>query len=258
MVVLAFLRSVLVTIYFFVIHTAACSIWLMFSVAVGRSRKFIDYIIQRVWSRWPLWLSGVTVDVRGLENVPREGDGRKAGGVVVFNHQSYADIFALYGYFPDSVRFGAKIELFKIPVFGSAMRAAGVLPIDRKNRDKVLKIYEAAVPRLQAGEYLALAPEGTRQKEKKLGKFKTGPFIFAIQSQMPLYPVVLEGAIDVMPRSSIMFNPYSWRRKIVMQILPPVSTIGLEDKDIHMLQAKVFEQMDLCYKALIQEASQSK
>lgn len=255
--ILTLLRSVLVTIYFFTIHTVGCSLWVMFSVATGRSRAVIDYVIQRVWSRWPLYLSGVTVELRGAENVPTENDGRKAGGVVVFNHQSYADIFALYGYFPASIRFGAKIELFRIPIFGSAIRMAGVLPIDRSNRDKVLKIYEAAVPRLQNGEYLALAPEGTRQNEKKLGRFKTGPFIFAIQAQMPIYPVVLEGAIDVMPRTTVLFNPGAWRRKIVMQILPPVSTVGLEDKDLTTLSGQVFEQMDTCYKKLIQEASPS-
>lgn len=224
----------------------------MFSVAVGRSRKVIDYIIQRVWSRWVLILAGVIVEVRGAEHIPSE----KGGGVVVFNHQSYADIFALYGYFPDSIRFGAKVELFKIPIFGSAMRVAGVLPIDRSNRDKVLKIYEAAVPRLHNGEYLALAPEGTRQNEKKLGKFKTGPFIFAIQAQMPMYPVVLEGAMDVMPKNSLLFNPNCWRRKIVMQILPPVFTVGMEDKDVSTMQSFVFEQMDSCYKSLLKEAEQ--
>ena len=251
--ILIFLRSILVTVYFFTIHTAVCSLWVIFSVSVGRSRKVIDYIVQRVWSRWVLILAGVTVEVRGAENVPAE----KGGGVVVFNHQSYADIFALYGYFPDSIRFGAKVELFKIPIFGVAMRVVGVLPIDRSNREKVLKIYEAAIPRLHNGEYLALAPEGTRQNEKKLGKFKTGPFIFAVQAQMPLYPVVIEGAMDVMPKSSILFNPNAWRRKIVMQILPPVSTVGLTDNDITMVQTKVFDQMNSCYQQLMKEASPS-
>lgn len=255
--IFAFLRGVLVTLYFFSIHTLMCSVWVVFSVGVGRSRAVIDYIIQRVWSRWPLFLSGVTVEVRGFENIPQAGDGRKPGGVVVFNHQSYADIFALYGYFPDSIRFGAKVELFKIPVFGAAMRLAGVLPIDRSNRDKVLKIYEAAIPRLQQGEYLALAPEGTRQNEKKLGKFKTGPFIFAIQSKMPMYPVVIEGAMDVMPKSSVLFNPNHWRQKIVMQILPPVYTTNMEDKDVATMQNQVFDQMNSCYQKLIQEASRS-
>lgn len=250
--VLVFLRSIVVTIYFFTVHTLVCSLWVMFSVGVGRSRKVIDYIIQRVWSRWVLILAGVTVEVRGAENIPKEN----GGGVVVFNHQSYADIFALYGYFPDSIRFGAKVELFKIPIFGSAMRVAGILPIDRGNRDKVLKIYEAAIPRLHNGEYLALAPEGTRQNEKKLGKFKTGPFIFAIQAQMPMYPVVLEGAIDVMPRNSILFNPTKWHRKIVMHILPAVRTVGLEDKDVTAMQTSVFEQMNASYQQLLKEAAQ--
>ncbi len=68
------------------------------------------------------------------------------------------------------------------------MELCGVLPIDRGNRNKVMKVYENAIARVNRGEAFALAPEGTRQKQVELGRFKRGPFEFAINAQMDIVP----------------------------------------------------------------------
>src|SRR5690606_10302576 len=118
---------------------------------------------------------GVRLTVEGLENLPAEGC------IMVFNHSSHFDIFALAAGITKSSRFGAKIELFKIPVFNWAMRTVEVLPIRRRQRDQVLKLYEDSVPRVHSGESFYLAGEGSRQPTDQVGeKFKSGPFIFAI------------------------------------------------------------------------------
>src|SRR5690606_20896953 len=103
------------------------------------------------WGKGSCKMFGVKVEVIGAENIP------KSGGVFLFNHTSFFDIFARAGYL-QSVRFGAKIELFKIPFFGWAMRRVGILPIARRNREEVFRIYQEAKPRLLAGEKIALAP----------------------------------------------------------------------------------------------------
>jgi len=117
------------------------------------------------------------------------------------------------------------------------------LPIDRRLREKVLQLYQAAIPRVAEGDAFALAPEGTRQPEHRLGKFKFGPFLFAIQAQMNIVPVVIAGAYDVLPKNSLWFNVGQWRRKIIMEILKPVATRGLSEADIDSLQSAIHEDM---------------
>ena len=144
---------------------------------------------------------------------------------------------------PRRVCFGAKIELFKVPFFGKAMRVMGAIPIDRNKREKVLELYRAAIPRMEDGEAFALAPEGTRQKEPVLGRFKFGPFLFAVQAQKNIVPIVIAGAYEVLPKSSLWINIGRWRRRIIMEILPPVSTAGFTEANLERLQEAVHEQM---------------
>jgi 1-acyl-sn-glycerol-3-phosphate acyltransferase len=198
---------------------------------------------RRLDDIWALWwgqascaMFGVKVKVRGQENIP-------AGGCIyLFNHTSFFDIFAMQGSLR-GFRFGAKIELFKIPIFGIAMRRMGALPIARERRDEVFRVYEAAQHRIERGEKFALAPEGTRQTEEKLGSFKAGPFVFAINAHAPLVPVVIRGAAPILPKGHWIPNHDVWSREITIDVLPAVSTEGVEIKDRPMLQEKVRNEM---------------
>ena len=117
------------------------------------NRKVDDWHI-RTWGKINYRAFGVRLSVHGIENIPTEGC------LFLFNHSSFFDIFALCGALP-SVRFGAKAELFKIPVFSQAMRMMGTLPIARQKREEVYKVYEEAKLRLKT-EKFALSPEGGR------------------------------------------------------------------------------------------------
>lgn len=167
------------------------------------------------------WLFGVKVVVIGKDLWKRD-----SGGVVLFNHTSFFDIFAMAGYLPD-MRFGAKIELFKIPLFGAAMRRVGILPIDRQRKEKVFQIYHQAVERLKSGEKVALAPEGKRTSSPdQLSTFKSGPFIFALQSKVDLIPVVIRGAYEVYSKNNLLPNTNKLISTIHLIVLEPVSTSG--------------------------------
>lgn len=196
----------------------------------------IDSGILRVWGRLSCTMFGVKIRVEGIENLPQEG------GVVLFNHSSFFDIFALAAGVPD-IRFGAKIELFKIPFFGFAMRRIGTLPIARQRREEVFKIYEEAESRLRAGQKFALAPEGTRQNEEKLGSFKSGPFIFAINAGAPLIPVVIRNAAGILPKHHLLPNTGVWTREIVLRVLPPVETKGFVLDQRPVVQERVRSRM---------------
>lgn len=218
------------------IHTLLCSLAMVVVNLTIHNRTLEDHIVE-FWTRNACRMFGVKVVVKGRENIP-------AGGCLfVFNHTSFFDIFAMNGWLP-SFRFGAKIELFKIPVFGAAMRRAGILPIARERREEVFKVYQAAEARIKAGERFALAPEGTRQKEEKLGNFKSGPFIFAINAKAPIVPVVVKGAAAIMPKHSFLPNWGVWTRTVTIEVLPPVNPLEFSIESRPQLQEKVRKLME--------------
>lgn len=215
---------------------AVCSIVTILCNYIFNSRKVDDAIIS-FWGRASCWMFGVDVKVLGVENFPRNGF------VALFNHTSFFDIFAMIGYLP-GLRFGAKIELFRIPFFGTAMRRVGMLPIARQRREEAFKIYEATVDRIRQGERIALAPEGTRQVHiNKLGAFKAGPFVLAINAKAPIVPVVIKEAVFILPKNSLFPNLGTWKRQITLQILPAIETQHMQLEDRPILQAKVLETM---------------
>ncbi|QLY23899.1 1-acyl-sn-glycerol-3-phosphate acyltransferase [Bdellovibrio sp. KM01] len=212
---LSYPRSLLATVMLPIITVIASAAMIL--VTFIYPNRWLEDQIVYAWTRTTCWMFGVKVIVKGWENVP------KGGYLYVFNHTSFFDIFAMSGYL-GSFRFGAKIELFNIPVFGWGMRRAGILPIARNRREEVFKVYKEAEKRIANGERFALAPEGTRQHQETLGSFKSGPFIFAINAKAPIVPVVVKGAAAIMPKGNWVPNWGVWTRTITLEVLPPVDT----------------------------------
>lgn len=231
---ITFVRSLLAALIFLVwtVLTSTIAIILIFSKA---PRNWVDTIII-VWAEGTLQLFAVKVIERGRENlVP-------GSCLYIFNHTSFFDIFAMAARLK-GMRFGAKIELFKIPFFGRAMKMAGVLPITRNNREKVFRVYERASAKASQGQQFALAPEGGRNVEEKLLPFKAGPFVFAINAQMPLLPVIVKGASRVLPKNGILPNWQRWSSAITLEYLPPISVQGETLETRMNLQKKAFDLM---------------
>lgn len=229
------------------------AIVILMATVLRVSRKGLDVPILHFWVTPMLWASGVRISARGLERI-RD---RKKGFLILFNHSSLMDIPVLFKAIPRTFNFGAKIELFKVPFFGRAMELCGALPIDRGNRNKVMQIYKNAIARVDNGESFALAPEGTRQSNPELGRFKRGPFEFAVNAQMDLVPVVIVGAFHVLSRSSIWINAGRWRRQVLVEVLPPVSTQGLSEENLADLQERVRQQMEEAFMRLTKELEAS-
>jgi 1-acyl-sn-glycerol-3-phosphate acyltransferase len=171
-----------------------------------------------------------------LENVPKDH-----GVLFLFNHQSHFDILSIHASQFRRMRFGAKIELFKFPFFGSAMRLSGVLPIARENREEVLQVYRDAQKKFAEGWSFILAPEGTRQSKPEIGRFKKGPFLFAIAAQVPIVPIVIKGADQILSKGGIWINMGVWSRTIEMRYLAPIETRGLTNADLGALTEQVRE-----------------
>jgi 1-acyl-sn-glycerol-3-phosphate acyltransferase len=242
MKVLIYLRSILALIIF--VPVTFVSSVLMISNVIFHSRRFAEGLI-RIWARIAVKLWSVQVDVEGRENVP-------AGGCLfVFNHSSDFDIPVIYSVSPPRCFFGAKIELFSIPFFGRALRIAGMLPITRSDRSGVLKLYDESIKRVHKGDSFLLAGEGTRQPVPGVGdKFKSGPFIFAINGQFPIVPLVLHGVGELLPKGQILACTKSWHSRVTLRYLKPISTTGLTVDDRERLKTDTREIMAQAYQEL--------
>ena len=207
-------------------------------------QQLATYLIG-MWAHILLGSFGVRVQVEGEENLPQVG-----GGIIVFNHQSHLDIPAICAATKKQIRFGAKVELFKIPFFGIAMKSIGTLQIARDNRTEVLRIYKEASKRFEQNILFVLAPEGTRQREAKLGRFKKGPFVFAMNAKVPVIPVVIKGAFEVLPPKRLLVNLGCWRRTIFIRILPAVATAAFEPAQLDQLVDAVSMQMTSAFETL--------
>ena len=175
------------------------------------------HIVARVWSQSILMGSRVHVGVRGLANIKPD-----KSYVYMANHQSNFDIPVLLGYLPVQFRWLAKAELFKIPVFGRAMLGAGYVKIDRFNRKSAFESIEKAAQRMKDGVSVMIFPEGTRSKDGSVQPFKKGGFVMAIQSGVPIIPVILRGTWPIMAKSSLRINPGD----VEMEIGEPIDTSG--------------------------------
>lgn len=136
---------------------------------------------------------GIELTVRGEEHV----SGSRAF-LVMSNHQSHFDIPVLYRALPLPMRMVVKKELFRIPVWSSAMRAAGFIEVDRKHgRQAYEKLAQAGQHLLESGMSLWISPEGTRSVDGRLLPFKRGGFRLALAAGLPILPVTIAGTRQV-------------------------------------------------------------
>lgn len=189
----------------------------------------------RWWSSLLLWAAGVRVVVHG-----RDGQGAGAR-VYIGNHVSWFDIPVMVKALPH-YGFVAKRELERIPLFGAAARAVGVIFIDRGNRKAAFEAYEDAALKIRNGHSVVVFPEGTRGTTYQLRPFKKGPFVLAISSHAPVIPVFIYGTIAVNPRGHFRASSGT----VHVHLLEPISTEGLTYDDRDELADRVREAMAQC------------
>ncbi|HXO85819.1 MAG TPA: lysophospholipid acyltransferase family protein [Gemmatimonadales bacterium] len=187
------------------------------------------------WSRSILRAAGTPVLPEGLERIPRDQP-----VIYVSNHSSMFDIWALSATLPGSVRFLAKQELFRIPLLGPAMRAAGHIPIDRAARKKAFEAYDEVARMIRNGiNSPVVFPEGTRSRTGELLPFKNAPFGLAIAAQVPIVPVYVHHTFEILPKGAWRLRP----RPIRLLVGEPIETRGLGPDDRERLRDQVREAM---------------
>jgi 1-acyl-sn-glycerol-3-phosphate acyltransferase len=177
----------------------------------------------RLWGRGLLAASGARLAVEFEAPLDRRGR-----YVFMPNHQSMYDIPAMFAALPVQTRFMAKRSLFRIPVFGWAMKVGGFIPIDRADRSRAREAFGAAVDRLREGASILIFPEETRSWDGRLLPFQRGGFLLALKSGLQIVPVGIRGTGQVQRRRSLVIHPGPV--KVVFGKPVPVAEFGLRGK----------------------------
>ena len=159
----------------------------------------ICHKLARAWAWSILAASRIKVTVKGLSNIDSLGS-----CIYMPNHQSNFDIPVLLAHLKVQFRWLAKIELFKIPIFGYAMKRAGYISIDRSNRKSAFKSLKRAARIIREGVSVIIFPEGTRNLENNIALFKKGGFVLAVDSGVPIVPVITHGTREIMPKKKLV------------------------------------------------------
>jgi putative phosphoserine phosphatase/1-acylglycerol-3-phosphate O-acyltransferase len=181
-----------------------------------RSRRQMVDLTCSVTGDLGLALAGIDVEVTGAEHL---WSSRPC--VFVFNHQSKIDVALLMKLLRGGFTGVAKAEAASIPLWGAMFRLAGVAFVDRGNTGQARQALEPAVRKLRdEGWSLAIAPEGTRSPTPRLGRFKKGAFHIALQAGVPMVPIVIHDAGEVMWRGHQTLRSGT----VHVTVLPPVDT----------------------------------
>ncbi|MBI2215348.1 MAG: 1-acyl-sn-glycerol-3-phosphate acyltransferase [Acidobacteria bacterium] len=191
---------------------------------VNSHAPLVDWLI-RLWGGLLVGASGIDLSAEGVEKL----DPSKRY-VLVPNHSSYLDIPCLLTALDTQpIRFMAKASLFKIPILGWGMLAAGFIPIDRKRTSKGKASFDLAAKRIRGGNTIVIFPEGSRARERAMKPFKHGAFLLAMKSGLPLVPVAIRGTFDALPASTLRIR----RGPVTIVVGDPVdvSELSVKQKD---------------------------
>jgi len=172
--------------------------------------------VMRWWGRAFIRIGGWTVTTEGADNLPG------GGAILVTNHQSVVDIPLVLAAFDRDIRFLAKQELGRIPMFGRSMRAAGNLFVDREDPRDAVRVIREAGGAMRRGAMIVIFPEGTRSSDGSIGEFKPGAFFIARKTGAPLVPVFIGGGAAALPKGTLIARPAS----LVARVLPPMAPGG--------------------------------
>lgn len=190
----------------------------------------LPHLVARVWGRTILFGARVKVTVKNPANIDPS-----RSYIYMSNHQSNFDIPVLLAYLPVQFRWLAKMELFRIPIFGFAMQRAGYISIDRSDRKAAILSLKRAAEIIRGGVSVMIFPEGTRSRDGNIRPFKSGGFILAIDSGVPIVPVVIHGTWPIMPKDRLRIRPGN----VVLKIENPVETSHYSRRDKAELMEKV-------------------
>lgn len=194
--------------------------------------------VLRGWARGVCAILGIRIELDNASTLEDE-----APRVVVFNHQSALDMLWVPWICPPGPVALGKKEVVWIPVVNLAWWALDFRLVDRNDPRRAALCLKGLPEALGAGRSLLVAPEGTRSKDGSMLPFKKGAFVTAIRAGAPVYPVVVHGAYELLPKTSLVPKPGLIR----LRFLPPVPTAGLGVGDAEALAERLRRSMAQAY-----------
>ncbi len=192
---------------------------------VDSGARFTYRYLAVTWAWINLTLTGVRVKVLGREKVDRN-----KSYIVMTNHQSNLDVLALATRLPLQMRWIAKRELMKVPIFGIAIKRMGMIIIDRSDPDKAHESMKAADERIKSGLSIIIFPEGTRSRDGRLLEFKKGGFVMALSTKTPILPVTINGSRFCLPKGGL-FSLRPGKIQMIIHDIVDVTGLTIEDRD---------------------------
>ncbi len=235
--IVVFLYQWLIFVPVFVMLTLITALIVMVMAPLFGS-KFWGYYPPKWWSRLTCWLALCRVKTRGHENLDP-----KQSYVFVANHQSAFDIFLVYGFLNQNIKWMQKQSLRKIPFVGFASEKAGHVFVDNSNPKSRAASIKTAKEQIVDGVSMVIFPEGARTKSGEMGRFKRGAYHLAHDMNLPVVPRTINGAYNVLKRTGFNLNP----GKMELVIHRPIDTASLTEAEIPGL---IGETRDTIYSAL--------
>lgn len=199
---------------------------------LGPRRAF--FAVGPMFARGMAWFCHVPFTLTGWERLPEAiRDGRQS---VIFmsNHESQLDPPVLVAALPVPAVYIAKQELKYVPFIGWAGWAAGVIFIDRGDRERAIQSIHAAAQQIRGGKNVVIFPEGTRSRTGEMLPFKKGGFALAIDAGVPIIPLATVGGFQVLPVGRVKVRPGTY----TLRVGEPVHPADFLDRETLMKEVR--------------------
>lgn len=229
--VLFFLYEIFIFLPIFIPATILTALITIIGCLVG-DPNFWGYYPAKYWSKLTCRLALCRIKVVNKAKLdPNQSY------VFTPNHQGAFDIFLIYGYLGQNIKWVQKKELRKLPFVGKACEIAGHVYVDQTNLRSMKDTIVQAEAQLQKGASMVIFPEGSRTSTGKMGRFKRGAFVIANEMKLPIVPVTVNGPFDLMKIHTYLINPC----KLELIIHEPIPTKDMEEEAIPELVTQTRE-----------------
>lgn len=204
--------------------------WVVLAIpaaVIGFPALYLTGRIDLLWNL-SLWAAATGYRLAGIR-VRTEGREQLDGRAYLFmsNHVSNLDPPIITRTLNRRISIIAKQELFRIPLFGRAMRKADFVAVDRGSRKSALEGIRAAAHVLQSGMAMLVFPEGTRSRDGRLLPFKKGPFHLAMEAGVLVAPITIVGSHEAWPKGKMALQ----KGEVVVRFHPPIDPHQFSTKE---------------------------
>ena len=190
-------------------------VWFL-SYPFDRDRKLIHRLLM-----YQSFMLSYLIPIWKIHIEGREKAKKGTTYVIISNHQSMLDIIIInclrYKY-----KWISKIENFKVPVIGQYLKMADYIIVDRSDDESKTEMLERSYDCLKKNISIMMFPEGTRSQNNEIGFFRRGAFQLALQAEVPILPVIIDGTGGILPKHGLIFGSgFQIRIKVLDPVFPP-------------------------------------